>query len=208
MDSYDILPNVEIKPVGEISRKFIDLGIKSYREACDYVHNLEYGYNTDYDDKMVLFKENKGTCTTKHAVIAGLAEELELPLYKHVGIYKFTEEISTGTNEILKKYNIPYVPMTHCFLVYKDFQFDLTEGNCNGKKTNINTFIHEEQVDPFISQKDEYLLLKKVIKELILPSEDMKGIKERSLLKAREEAIILLKENILKQKNIIKTQFI
>ncbi|MFW9897481.1 MAG: hypothetical protein ACFFD7_16875 [Candidatus Thorarchaeota archaeon] len=200
MDSYDKLPDAEIRPVGILSQTFIKLGIKSFREACDYVHNVEYGYNTNYDDRMIFFKENKGTCTTKHAVIAGLAEELEIPLYKHVGVYKFTEEISTGTNDILSKYNVPYVPMVHCFLVYKEFRFDLTEGNCNGKNTTIEELIHEEKVDPFISRKDEYLLLKKVIKEQILPSKEMEGIKERSLLKAREESIILLKENIEKQK--------
>ncbi len=202
MDTYSNLPDVQIKPIGQISKKFIDLGIKSFREACDFVHNIEYGYNTDYEDRMILFKENIGTCTTKHAIIAGLAEELDIPLYKHVGVYKFTEEISNGTNEILKKYNIPYVPMVHCFLVYNNFRFDLTEGNCNGKNTTIEELIHEEKVDPFISRKDEYLLLKKVIKEKILPSKEMAGIKERSLLKAREESIILLKDNVKKQKNM------
>ena len=132
-----------------------------------------------------------------------LAEELNIPLYKHVGVYKFTEEISTGTEEILKKYDIPYVPMIHCFLVYKDNQFDLTEGNCNGKNTSIEAFIHEEEVDPFITTKDEYLLFKKVIKDSVLPSIEMKGIRERTILKAREEAILLLKENVKKQKEIM-----
>lgn len=202
MDIYNNLPEALIKPVGEISRKFLNLGIKSFRQACEYIHNIEYGYNTDYEDRMILFKENKGTCTTKHAIIAGLAEELGIPLYKHVGVYKFTEEISSGTNEILRKHNIPYVPLAHCFLVYKEFQFDLTEGNCNGKNTTIEEFIHEEKVEPFISRKDEYLLLKKVIKEKILPSKEMEGIKERSLLKAREESIILLKENVERQKRL------
>ncbi|MCK4380803.1 MAG: hypothetical protein KAW51_06645 [Candidatus Lokiarchaeota archaeon] len=204
MDSYNKLPDAEIKPIGEISKKFLDLGIKSFREACEYVHNFEYGYNTDYDDKMVLFKENKGTCTTKHAIISGLAEELNIPLYKHVGVYKFTEEISNGINEILKKYNLPYVPMVHCFLTYKDYRFDLTEGNCNGKNTTIEELIHEEKVNPFISRKAEYLLFKKVLKEKILPSKEMEGINERSLLKAREESIILLKKNIKKQKYLLK----
>ena len=202
MDSYDKLPDAEIKPVGEISKVFLNLGIKSFKEAIDFVHKSEYGYNSNADDKMIFFKEKMGTCTTKHATIAGLAEELNIPLYKHVGIYKFTEEISTGTNEILKKYNVPYVPMAHCFLVYNDHRFDLTEGNCNGKNTTIESFIHEEQVDPFISRKDEYLLLKKVLKELILPSKEMEGIKERTLLKAREESIILLKKNVERQKNM------
>ena len=200
MDSYDKIPDAEIEDKGEISKKFLELGITSFREACEYVHNIEYGYNSDYDDKMIFFKENKGSCTTKHAVITGLAEELNIPLYKYVGVYKFTNETSTGTNEILKKYDLPYVPMVHCFLVYKDYRFDLTEGNCNGKNTTIEEFVHEEKVNPFISRKEEYLLFKKVLKEKILPSKEMEGITERSLLKGREESIILLKENTKKQK--------
>ncbi len=202
MDSYENLPDVEIKPNGEISKIFLELGITTFKDACNYVHNIEYGYNTTYKNKLILFIEHIGTCTTKHAVIGGLAEELNIPLHKHVGIYKFTEEISSGANKILKKYNIPYVPMAHCFLVYKDFRFDLTEGNCNGKNTTIKSFIHEEEVDPFISRKEEYLLYKRVLKEKVLPSKEMEGTKERTLLKAREESIILLKENVEKQKKL------
>lgn len=202
MDLYNNLPDIEIKLAGEISKKFLELGIRSFRKACDYVHDIEYGYNTNYDDKMIFFKENKGSCTSKHAVIAGLAEELNIPLYKYIGVYKFTEEISTSANEILKKYKISYVAMLHCYLVFKDFRFDLTEGNCNGKNTTIEEFIHERKVNPFISRKDEYLLFKKILKEYVLPSKEMEGISERTLLKAREESIILLKENTIKQKNL------
>ena len=192
MDSYDKLPDAEINPVGELSIKFLDLGIKTFRRACDYVHTIDYGYNTNYDDKMIFFKEKKGTCTTKHAVIAGLAEELEIPLYKHVCIYKFTEDITTGVDEILKKFEIPYIPMVHCFLIYESYRFDLTDGNHNGKKKPIDDCIHSERVDPFISRKDEYLLFKKVLKEKILPSKEMEGIPEKTILKARAKGINLL----------------
>ncbi|MFX1236449.1 MAG: hypothetical protein ACFFAS_12080 [Promethearchaeota archaeon] len=196
MDSYDNLPNGEITPSGPISDKFLELNIKTFKEACNFVNQMKYGYNTDKDDKMILFKEKMGTCTTKHGVIAALAEELQIPLYKNVGVYKFTEEISTGAGKIANKYGIPYIPLTHCFLVYKNYKFDLTEGNDNGKKTSIEEFIHAEEVMPFITQKNEYLLLKKVLKEKVLPSKEMKGIKEKTLLKARLEAIDLLKKNI------------
>ncbi|MHA2125711.1 MAG: hypothetical protein ACW99E_10410 [Promethearchaeota archaeon] len=165
MDSYDNLPDADINPVGEISKKFLELGITSFKKACEYVHNADYGHNTNYDDKMIFFKENMGTCTTKHAIIAGLAEELSIPLSKCVGIYKFTERISTNASEILTKYEIPFVPMVHCYLIYKEFRFDLTEGNCNGKNTTLEEFIYEEEVDPFISRKDEYLLYKRVLKK-------------------------------------------
>ncbi len=192
MDPYDKLPDAELIPVGELSKKFLDLGIKTFKDACIYVHNVDYGYNTNYEDRMIFFKEKKGSCTSKHAVIAGLAQELNIPLYKHVCVYKLTEEITTGVDEILKKFNIPYVPMVHCFLVYDKYKFDLTEGNNNGKKKHIDEYIYSEKVEPFISRKDEYLLFKKVLKEKVLPSKEMEGITEKTLLKARAKSINLL----------------
>ena len=196
MDPYEYLPDAELNPVGELSKTFLDLGIKTFKDACTYVHNIDYGYNTNYEDRMIFFKEKKGSCTTKHAVIAGLAQELSIPLYKHVCVYKFTEEITTGTNEILNEFNIPYVPMVHCYLVYGKYKFDLTEGNNNGKKGPIDEYIYSEKVDPFISRKDEYILFKKVLKEKILPSKEMDGVAEKTLLKARAETISLLKSCI------------
>ena len=196
MDSYDKLPDAEIKPMGDMSQKFLDLGISSFKEACLYVHNMDYGYNTNKDDKMILFKEGCGSCTTKHGVVATLAEELSIPLYKKVCVYKFTEEITTGVDKITKKYEVPYVPMVHCFLAYEQFQFDLTEGNYNGKKKPIDEYIHAEKVEPFISSRDEYRLFRKVLNEKIMKSEELKGISKRNVLKARQEAIILLKDSI------------
>ena len=196
MDSYKYLPDKLIKPLGDISKKFLELGIKSFKDACIYVHNVEYGYNSNYDDNMIFFKENKGSCTSKHATIAGLAEELDIPLYKYVCVYKFTEEITTGANEILEKYKVPYVPMVHCFLVHEKYRFDLTEGNYNGKKQPVDEHIYSIKVDAFISRKAEYLLFKRILKDYVLKSEEMVGIKERTLLKAREESIVLLKECI------------
>lgn len=196
MDSYEYLPDKLIKPLGDISKKFLELGIKSFKDACIYVHNVEYGYNSNYDDNMIFFKENKGSCTSKHATIAGLAEELDIPLYKYVCVYKFTEEITTGANEILEKYKVPYVPMVHCFLVHEKYRFDLTEGNYNGKKQPVDEHIYSIKVDAFISRKAEYLLFKRILKDYVLKSEEMVGIKERTLLKAREESIVLLKECI------------
>lgn len=196
MDSFDKLPDKVITPSGIISKKYLEMNIHSFKEACFYVHNMDYGYNSDKDEELILFKENKGSCTTKHGVIAKLAEELEIPLYKKVGIYKLTEEITEGVKEILEKYSIPFIPMVHCFLVYENYRFDLTEGNNNGKKTSIEEFIHEEKVIPFISRKDEYLLFRKVLYGKIMKMPEIQRIEKRTLLKAREEGIKLLKENI------------
>ncbi|MHA1438887.1 MAG: hypothetical protein ACTSPD_15055 [Promethearchaeota archaeon] len=72
-----------------MSKIFLDLCILSFKEACLFIHNFPYGYNSDYDDKMILFKEKKGTYASKHAVIATLAEELEIPkTYERLSIFQ------------------------------------------------------------------------------------------------------------------------
>lgn len=198
MDLFDKLPQAVIQKKGKMTEKFLELGINDFQEACNYVHNLPYGYNIDKDNPMILFIENRGSCTTKHGVIAQLALELDVNLQKNVGVYKFTEDIVEGAQKIIDKYNIPYIPMVHCFLAYKEYRFDLTEGNFNGKKTSIENFIDTIEVIPFISRKEEYLWFRKIVDEQILPSSEMKGIELKTILQAREEAIKLLKENIKK----------
>ncbi len=196
MDKFTVFPNATIKAAGPVSNKFLSLGINGFIDACRYVHELPYGYNTDRDDLMILFKEKFGSCTTKHAVIATLAAELGLPIEKAVGIYVMTEEIVADTGTILDKYGLPYVPMVHCFLVYGEHRVDLTEGNHNGKKRSIEDFLYTEKVVPNISAKDEYLLYRRALKDNILTKNEHKGIDLKSLLKAREEGLALLKANI------------
>ncbi len=196
MDKFTVFPNETISNVSAISAKFLRLGIRSFIDACRYVHELPYGYNSDRDDLMILFKENKGTCTTKHAVIATLALELNLPVKKSVGIYAMTEEIVTGTNDILAKYNLPYVPMIHCFLVYDKYRVDLSEGNNNGKNRAIEDFLFTQIVEPNISAKDEYLLYRRALKDRILTRKEMAGANIRQILQAREEGLKQLRSNI------------
>jgi hypothetical protein len=137
-----------------------------------------------------------GTCTTKHAVIGTLAHELEIPIHKKVGIYAMTEEIVTGTNALLTRFELPYIPMVHCFLVYEKFRVDLTEGNRNGKNRSIEEFLYTERVDSNISGKDEYLLYRRALTDVILKRPELNGVDIRRVLQAREEGLKLLKANV------------
>jgi hypothetical protein len=196
MDAYTVFPNPTIQKKGIISEKFISLKIKTFWDACSFVHNLPYGYNSTTDDVLILFKEGYGSCTTKHAVIATLAEELGVPIYKTVGVYAMDEEIVTGTQHILEKYRLPYLPMTHCFLVYDSYRVDLTEGNTNGKNRSLEEFLFTEKVIPNISEKDEYLLYKRALENNILHRKEMEGIKTTDVLHARADGIVLLRSKV------------
>jgi hypothetical protein len=196
MDSYAVFPNLFIQKKGIISEKFTNLKIKNFSDACAYVHDLPYGYNSTTDDILIIFKEGYGSCTTKHAVIATLAEELSIPVHKMIGIYAMNEEIVTGTNLILDKYHLPYLPMIHCFLIYDSYHVDLTEGNNNGKNRSIEDFLFTEKVIPNFSEKDEYLLYRKALKNHILIKKEMEGITMNDVLHARIEGIALLRSKV------------
>ena len=197
MDNLNVFPDKRIGEEGPVAMVFLDLGIKSFQAACRYVHELPYGYNSDSDDPMTLFKEKKGTCTTKHAVIGALAQELAIPVHKNVCIYAMTEEIVSGTDALLAEFRLPYIPMLHCFLVYENFRVDLTEGNRNGKNRSIEAFLYVQQVPHDITEKEEYLLYRKALKDVILKRAELSGIDLKHILRGREAGIKLLKANIL-----------
>jgi hypothetical protein len=196
MEPFTIFPDTRILKGKRVSNEFLILGIDAFLDACEYVHRLPYGYNSDRDDLLILFKERMGTCTTKHAVIAALAKELGLPIEKHLGIYAMTEQIVTGTDEILIRFNLPYIPMVHCFLVFESHRVDLTEGNRNGKNRSIDVFFHTEPVKPNISAKEEYLLYRSALKNHIMILEPFHGIEMNRILHARERGLALLKAKI------------
>ena len=199
MKSFAHFPDQPIAGTGKVSAEFFGRGIHTFLAACRYVYDLPYGYNSNRDDLMILFKEGMGTCTTKHAVIATLAKELHLPVLKHIGIYAMTEEIVTGTDNILAEYELLYIPMIHCFLSHKGFWVDLTEGNNNGKNRPIDKFLYTEKVRPNLSAKEEYLLYRRALKEHILARPELSGVDIRTILQAREEGLRLLKANLCRR---------
>lgn len=196
MKRHTIFPDTPIIGEGDMARTFLDLGIATFHEACLWVHQLPYGYNSDRDDLMILFKEKMGSCTTKHAVIATLASELDLPIHKNVGIYAMTEALVTGTQEILGRYRLPYVPMIHCFLNFRGHWVDLSEGNRNGKNGPIDHFLYTTEVSATIFAKEEYRLYRQALRDEILSRPELEGIDMKTVLKAREEGLALLKHNL------------
>lgn len=196
MDHYTVFPDKTITAPGKVSDRFLELGIVTFIGACRLVHELPYGYNSDRDDLMILFEEGFGTCSTKHAVIATLAAEQDLPIHRATGIYAMTEKIVAGADRILADHGLPYVPMIHCFLMYGDHRVDLTEGNHNGKRCAIDTFLYTEQVIPGISAKDEYMLYREALKTSILNRSELSGKAMKDILHAREAGLALLKTNL------------
>ena len=196
MNQWTVLPDAPIAGSGPMARVFLEMQVTTFLEACGWVHQMPYGYNSNKDDLMILFKEKMGTRTTKHAVSATLAHELGLSVEKHIGIYAMTEAIVSGTQRILDQFQLPYLPMIHCFLVSGNHRVDLTEGNRNGKNGPISEFLHTEPVIPNIAAKDEYLKYRTALKSHILTRAEFAQVDLKVVLQAREAGLVLLKANL------------
>lgn len=137
MKSFGDFQEAAITGKGRIGLRFQELGVRSLRDACRWVQELPYGYNSNPDDAFSLFADGMGTCSSKHGVIAELAEELGVPIFKYIGFYRLDESIVEGVERILAPHGLSFIPQTHCVLGFHATFVDLTAGNCHGKKKDV-----------------------------------------------------------------------
>ncbi len=84
--TLNFLPNIKIAPLGQVSVQFLSHGIEYFHQAIDYVHQLPYKRASSPVYTTVL-AEHCGTCSTKHALIAELSREFNVPLQLRLGIF-------------------------------------------------------------------------------------------------------------------------
>lgn len=196
MDAVDVFPVAPIVAVGPVSKAFLERGIDDFRAAAHHVWQLPYGYNSSSADSMLVFAEGMGTCTTKHGLVTLLAEELRLPVRMVVGIYEMSEQVVTGTGEILARYGLPYVPEAHCFLTYGPFRVDLTEGNCNGKKGSIEEYLYTEVVRPNMSDDERQALYLRYLEQHLGEAPAFVDVTPATALAARAACVAHLKGSV------------
>jgi hypothetical protein len=90
MESWPSLPDAALDASGPHSEAFLRIGCGSYRSAARYLHELPYGRNSDRSEFRLVLSERRGTCSTKHALLAAVALEQGLPVSIVIGIYDMT----------------------------------------------------------------------------------------------------------------------
>lgn len=96
---------------------------------------------------MLVLEEKRGACSTKHALLKVLADEIDLSLDLVIGIYPMNEQNTKGVGPVLTKYNLPYIPEAHCYLVYQGHRFDFTRHD-NHSAEPISEFLYEKVIQP------------------------------------------------------------
>jgi hypothetical protein len=191
MHSWPALPNVLLQPIGQIAADFITRGITDFRAAGRCLHHLPYGRNTDRSDFRLVLPEGRGTCSTKHALLAELAREQDLPVVLTLGIYEMNERNTPGVGIVLDRYGLQYIPEAHCYLRYEGVRIDITRSGAEPTDP-IDRFLSEEAIVP--AQIGDYKVqLHHRFLRSWLANTDMVGSRSfAEIWKIREESIVAL----------------
>ena len=147
MHSWLALPAVILKKSGPITAELQAHGIDEFRTAGRYLHTLPYGRTTDRANFRLVLAERRGTCSTKHALLAALAGEQDLAVRLTLGIYRMHERNTPGVNVILTHYGLPFIPEAHCYLTYDGQRIDITRSGTEPAEP-IDHFLCEETIVP------------------------------------------------------------
>ncbi|MGH7933161.1 MAG: hypothetical protein ACREQN_08315, partial [Candidatus Binataceae bacterium] len=146
MRSWDFMPDARLGPHGAISAAFLDRDATDYRAAARIVCGLPYGRNTNRDDSLAVLCEGRGTCGTKHALLARLALEQGLAIDLMLGIYAMDGRNTPGVENVLRRYGLDSIPEAHCYLMYRTERVDVTRAAVAAE--SIAEFLFEQAITP------------------------------------------------------------
>ena len=138
------LPGVPLDTAGELGNQVAALGIDGYRNAARYVRDLPYGRNTNRSNYRLVLPEGRGTCSTKHALLAALAREHDLAVELRLGIYLMDGHNTPGVGPVLARHGLDRLPEAHCYLAHRGSRVDLTSADVGAPKD----FLREETIEP------------------------------------------------------------
>jgi len=147
LSPFTVLPKIKLTGDGPLSNEFLRLGITDSYGAYKTVLNLPYGRTSDPSDWRLVLSESKGTCSTKHALIAALGEELGLDIKLTLILYPMSGANTIGVEKILEDSGYDYIPEAHCVLTYNGQTIDLTRQATVGQM-EIEQIFYREFITP------------------------------------------------------------
>lgn len=186
--SVERLPSFALNARRPLGRRFAALGLGDYRGAARYVRSLPYGRNSDRSDWRLVLEEGRGTCSTKHALLAELARENGRPVPLVLGVYEMDGENTPGVGSVLGDHGLRCVPEAHCYLMHGGVRVDVTresEGAAQEQR-----FLQEEEIEP--DQIGGYKV--EAHRAFVGRWAESRGLDPERVWRAREECIAALAE--------------
>jgi len=146
------IPDFPLEQNLAITSAFAERGMFRFSEACEYVRNLPYGRTTNRAELLLVLKEGRGTCSSKHALLAALARENAQPVKLMLGVFLLNAKLMPEVKYVQEKYQLDVVPEVHTYLVWCGERFDFTDRGMPVRPQH--QFVLEEEIEPH--QVDSY----------------------------------------------------
>jgi hypothetical protein len=128
-------------------KQALALGLSQFDQLTEYVRLLPYGRTSLAEPQAVLI-ERRGTCSSKHQLLAAVAHECErFEIKLTVGIYEMSEQNTPGVGQVLSNASLLSIPEAHCYLTVDGARFDFT-GLASGSASPFESLLAEHVVAP------------------------------------------------------------
>ena len=123
-------------------------GLTQFGAAASYVKSLPYGRTLQPADPLSILREYRGTCSTKHALLALAADEMGSSLVTLMScFFDMNERTTRGVGRVLKTYGLTSIPEAHCYLRIGGSPYDFT-GLPKSTESPLDNIFSEEVVAP------------------------------------------------------------
>lgn len=137
-----------VAATGALSEAVLGRGFSLFDEFAAFVQSLPYGRTTDTASPLAVLEEGRGTCSSKHQLLAALAHECNhFEVQLTIGLYKMSEENTPGVGRVLRSASLPFVPEAHCYLTVGSERYDFT-GLPQGNFSPFASLYEEHVVSP------------------------------------------------------------
>lgn len=171
------------KPLSNLVRS---QGFLYWESLVEFVQQLPYGRNSNRYDLSLVIKEQKGSCSSKHAFLAAIAEENAVSQIQLIlGMYEMNSQ-NTKIGDSLENTGLTYIPEAHCYLKIGGKRVDITSANASFSKIEdvilSERSIQPNQVSEFKVDYHQQFIKKWIVHNHIqLTFEEVWGICERCI---------------------------
>lgn len=138
----------------ELTHLIEAVGIRTWSNLLDWTQKLPYGRNENRRDLKLVISEEKGTCSSKHAMLKKVADLNQIANVNLIlGIYKMSEKNTPKIGDELTENSLEYIPEAHCYLEIDGERKDFTSPASNFETIKDDVMkeisIEPEQVTDF-----------------------------------------------------------
>ena len=133
---------------GLLAEQVLGHGFDRFLALAQHVRHLPYKRPAGVRDLLAVLNEQQGTCSSKHRLLAAVANECGHPEVElAVGIYAMSEQNTPGVGAVLEAAGFASIPEAHCYLRRGDRRYDFT-GLRSGSSSPFAALLSEHIVSP------------------------------------------------------------